>query len=444
MKLLFVLPEFGPAVTGGIATYYRHLLPELVRHGHAVHVVLASANAGEPAEQLPGVNVSRVDRAAIETEKRGFGALAAAPHLQHRLARARAAWRLAGGGQGFDVVETTDFGDLFAPWAAMAARPPLLVQLHGSNGQLLAHDPLAGDELEAYLTRLVEVSLLGRADELQSYGGPNAREWSTLLGKEVVHLWPAWRATRHAPANSLPDGVEGLVVGRVQSWKGPDVLCAALRRLGRDAPTIGWVGSDTPFRRGDRSTGTYLANEYPDVWGRKLVPLGRRVPAETASMQAAARFVVVPSKWDVFNLSAVEAMDAGRVVICSEGAGAAELIREAESGYRFRPADAVALAERVRQARGLGDGERRRVGEAARAAVVSELDPDKVIGQRLARYEALAAAPAAIDRRDLSYLTGFGEPVDDPFAFLGRLPMRRLVRHVLQRGLERLWKTLGR
>ena len=45
MKILFVVSEFGPNVTGGIGTYYRHLLPELVRQGLHVHVVLADTGA---------------------------------------------------------------------------------------------------------------------------------------------------------------------------------------------------------------------------------------------------------------------------------------------------------------------------------------------------------------------------------------------------------------
>jgi glycosyltransferase involved in cell wall biosynthesis len=445
MKLLFVLPEFGPNVTGGIATYYRHLLPELARHGHDLHVIVAGDDAAEPHEHPGGVTVARVDAKAVDAELRSFDALVATPLLQRRVARARAAWRLARGGDGFDVVETTDYGTLFAPWAALGDRPPLVVQLHGSNGQLMGHDPLAGEETEACVTRLMEVSLLRGADELQSYGGPNAREWAALLGREVVHLWPAWRPQEGSKPAALLANVAGLVVGRVQSWKGPSVLCEALRALGRDAPTIGWVGADTYCRRKGYWTGDRLRATYPELWGQKLVPFGRRNPQEAASLQAAAGFVVVPSTWDVFNFSAAEAMGRGRVVICSEGAGAAALIRDGESGFRCPAGDATALAERIRRAyEGLNDDHSRRMGAAAQAAVAAELDPAKIAGQRLARYEALAKGRTPADRPDLSGLTGFGEPSEDPLALLDGLPLRRLVRYALQRGLARLLKAFGR
>jgi glycosyltransferase involved in cell wall biosynthesis len=444
MKLLFVVPEYGPSVTGGIATFYRHLLPALVRRGHAAHVVLADNGPGPAPAPPPGVTLARVGHKAIDAESGRFDALAAVPVLQRRLARAWAAWRLAGEGEGFDLVETADFGTLFAPWAALPSGPPVLVQLHASNGQIMTHDPIAGDELEACVARLVEASLLGRADELQSYGGPNAREWAGRLGREVVHLWPAWRAEGEPGPATLPEGVEGLVVGRVQCWKGPEVLCQALRRLGPNAPVIGWVGDDTHYRHGGRWTSQHLAATYPDVWGRKLLPLGRRLPAEVAALQAAARFVVVPSTWDVFNLVAAEAMGRSRVVVCSEGAGAAELIRDGENGFRCLAGDAAALADRVRVAHGLGDAERRQVGEAARETVVKELDPDRIAAQRLARYEALVSRRPQRRGPDLSGLFGTGELLEEPLAFLDRMPLRRLVRYSFRRAWARLRRALGR
>jgi glycosyltransferase involved in cell wall biosynthesis len=443
MKLLFVVPEFGPGVPGGIATYYRHLLPELARQGHTVQVILASARP-DLSTDMAGVSVACVESKAVDAEMRQFDALAALPDLQRRLALARAAWLLAKEGEGFDVVEATDYGMLFTPWTTATSGPPIVVQFHGSNGQLMTHDPVTGQELEGCVTRLMEANLLGRADELQSGGGSNAREWSRLLGKEVVHIWPAWKArgkAAHAPA---PDGIEGLVVGRVQCWKGPEVLCQALRLLGSDAPKIAWAGADTYFRHSDQWTGDYLAATYPDVWGAKLIPLGRRSPDDAAALQAAARFVVVPSLWDVFNLSVVEAMGQGRVVVCSEGAGAVELIRDEQSGFRCRAGDAAALAERIKRARNLSDHERCQMGEAARSAVAAELDPERIAARHVIRYEALAKGRTAVNRPDVSPMSGFGATVAEPLAFLDRLSMRRLIPYVIRRALRRIWNVRGR
>jgi glycosyltransferase involved in cell wall biosynthesis len=443
MKLLYVVPEFGPAVTGGIATYYRHLVPELARLGHTVHVIVASANEDEPAEDIPGVAVTRVQAKAAEADLRRFDSLAILPGLQQRLARAWAAWRIADGGEGYDAVETTDYGMLFVPWLSQPSRAPVLIQLHGSNGQLLRHDPVAGDELSGCVTRLLETSLLPRAEELQSYGRPNACEWSRLLGRDVVHVLPAWRPGPDTEPTPLPEGAEGLVVGRVQCWKGPEVLCKALRQLGADAPKIAWVGSDTHYRRAEAWMGDHLAATYPDIWGRKIFPIGRKTPGEVAALQAAARFIVVPSDWDVFNLSTVEGMARGKVVICSEGAGAADVIRDGESGFRFPAGDAPALTVRLRRVLELDEAQTRRIGAAARQAVACELDVTKVACQRLDRLQALAKQKSGKDRPDVSALLGAADAGEDPWALLERLPLRRLVSGLSRQAFKRLRKRLG-
>jgi glycosyltransferase involved in cell wall biosynthesis len=236
---------------------------------------------------------------------------------------------------------------------------------------------------------------------------------------------------------SLPEELDGLVVGRLQSWKGPEVLCEALRRLGTAAPKIGWVGADTAFQQPGRRMSEHLVEAFPDVWGRKLVALGRRAPAEAASLQAGARFVVVPSTWDVFNLSAVEAMGYRRVVICSDGAGAAELIRDGINGFRFPAGDAAALADRLAKAIALSESQRNDMGEQAQATVMSELDPVRIADRRMQRYESLAARRDARCAPPIDGLFAANSPVQEPLAFLDRLPLRRIARYTLGRALRK-------
>lgn len=444
MKLLFVLPEFGLYVAGGIATFYRCLLPELTARGHVVHVVLADeGRCPTPAEPPKGVTVQRVDCAQAAPWLARLETLRLVPELRRRLALAYAAWEVARRGEGFDVVETTDWGMLFAPWTAHADRPPLVVQLHSSHGQMGHYDAIEGTELQNALTQLLELSLLPRADELQTPGAPNAREWGQLLGREVIPILPAWQALPEPCRPAANQPVAGLVVGRVQCWKGPAVLCEALRLLGQAAPTIRWAGADTYYRRSGHSMRAHLATSYPNVWGRQVIPLGPRLPAEVAALQAATSFLVVPSIWDVFNLSAVEGMAAGRVVVCSEGAGAAELLRDGTNGFRCPANDPAALADRLRQAQELSDEDRRRMGEAARATVLEQLDPARVVAPRIARFEQLSAGnvPRRVDHPWLTGLVGLAERPFDPLAVLDNLPLKTLTERVFRRAWGRVVGT---
>jgi len=96
--------------------------------------------------------------------------------------------------------------------------------------------------------------------------------------------------------------------------------------LGNNAPSIDWVGRDTEYREAGMSMSKSLAKTYPDVWNTKVIPVGPKSPEEAQALQAQAKFLVVPSTWDVFNYVCVEAVAQGQVVICSDGAGACSLI----------------------------------------------------------------------------------------------------------------------
>src|SRR5262249_32436705 len=150
-----------------------------------------------------------------------------------------------------------------------------------------------------------------------------------------------------------------------------------------------WIGRDMPYRLPSGSTMGHLAATFPDVWGRRVRPVGALSRDETARRQAAARFVLVPSVWDTFNLTCAEAMGFGKVVLWWEGAGAPELIENGVSGLTFRPRDPEALRAAIDGYQSLGTPARRAMGEGARERVRCLLDPDAVTDRRLETYQAL-------------------------------------------------------
>jgi len=442
MKLLFVLPEYGPDVRGGIATYYRHTFTGLLRAGCSIDVCVPSRD-GSTGPLETGLGVRKIEAAPLSREQMAaqFPHLAAAPELWSLLGAAFGAWAACDRGRGYDVVEVTDWALQFVPWVLAADGPPVVVQLHGSSGQVNYHDPLEGYELSGVMTRLVETALLPRADELQSGGRENASEWSNLLRRPVHHIWPGWSPDSDAPSaapTALGTEPFGVVVGRIQRWKGPEVLCEAARALGEEAPRLLWVGRDHPFRRLSRSMSAHLAERYPEVWGHAVRPVGEMSRADTASVQAAASFVVVPSSWDVFNYTVAEAMWAGKLVICSEGAGASELIEHGKNGFRFPTGDAQKLAELLSIARDLSETDRRSIGVSARATIDSELSVEGIAALRIEHFARLMAGPRGGSRQGRWLKTFFGpSEASPPNDFLQALPLKDILRHAARRSWRR-------
>lgn len=434
MKVLFVLPEFGDDVRGGIARFYGHAIAGLTQAGCNVEVCVAQVGIRERMEN--GVRIFGVSADRIEAARAALAHFEFVPGLRQQLALATAAYEACAGGAGHDVIEVTDWGMLFVPWLTLPDRTaPVLVQFHGSPGQIGYVDPFEGDELAAMLTRMLEVSLLPRADGLQTPGRSNARDWTRLLARDVDVLHPAfpvspstlWRAPR----------AYGAVASRLQSWKGPEVLCAACSLMGEQAPRILWIGDDHPYGELSAPMSARLAALYPGVWNKSVVHVGGRAPHVTSELQASAHFIVHPSTWDCFPLAVVEAMAAGKVVICSEEAGTSELIAHGRNGFRFSSEHPQDLADVLRQASTASLDDMHRMGEAARDTIASTLDPAKITQARLATYGALRLRE---DRASHPWLEACFGPrkTGDRLGFLDAVPARDLASRVVARARERL------
>jgi glycosyltransferase involved in cell wall biosynthesis len=439
VRVLVLTPEFD-GHGGGIITFYRALAPALRAKGVELRVIEGSAvhaAADRATRMRDGISVETLELTRLERWQERFPAFAATPGLRRHLAAAWAMWEQGDYGEGCDVVEACDWGLLFVPPAVQAVRP-LVVQCHGSVGQIAVHDPIAGEETQGLLTRLIERAALAIAQSVQAYSQANAAFWRAETGRDIAMIRPAWR--RLANPAIQKTGTRGLVVGRLQRWKGPEILCSALQRLGNRAPAVDWVGRDTPWGARESSTAAHLSRTFPSMWGRKISHCRPDAPQEIARRQATALFNLVPSTWDAFNFTAIEAMASGRPTIVSTGAGASELIEDGANGYLFTAADPDSLAAALDRLL-LGDSSARlaAIGQAARETVRTMLDPNAIAAQRVAAYRAII--DAFHSQPPLPQLGCVGEicrPTEPPkgseLAFLDHHPLRAIAAHMLARG----------
>ena len=184
-------------------------------------------------------------------------------------------------------------------------------------------------------------------------------------------------ATSHSPPATAPQALKGLVVGRLQNWKGAEVLCQAMRL----APEIEieWAGGDTDWGSTGLKASEYLAANYPDVFGKKLHWIGRLDRKQVTEKMRGAGFLVVPSVWDVFNLTVAEGMEAGLPVICSKAAGSEMLIEDGISGFLFDPAKPEELADSLKLVAGMLAAEKAKMGQNSQEAVKTHLNEEKIL-----------------------------------------------------------------
>ena len=294
--------------------------------------------------------------------------------------------------------------------------------------------------IQGVVTRLLEKAVLPLATMVQTYSNANADFWSAELGRRVTMIRPAWRSSE-AQSAVLSD--RGLVVGRVQRWKGPQVVCEAMELLGDAAPFLDWIGHDTVWGERNLSATAFLGESYPSVWGRKIIHHEPLSSLEIAERQAGASFNLVPSTWDVFNFTTIEGMASGRPTIVSTGAGASELVEDGVNGFLFPAGDANGLAAAIKRLMSESPVHLAEIGRAAQATVQAALDPERIAVKRIAALRAAIEdfklnSPAPIGGWLGDICRPSAESTRDSMTFLDHHPLRSIFSYSARRLGRRL------
>ena len=162
------------------------------------------------------------------------------------------------------------------------------------------------------------------------------------MGVDTALFRPQPPAEARAALGIGPDERVVVSVGRIEPFKGTDVLVRALALLGesQDVRLVIVGGSEG-------ETGTEWLRETARASGVSgLVDWHAAVPQrELPAYYAAADVCAVPSLHETFGLVALEAMACGTPVAASDAGGLRELVRHGETGLLCKPGDDAALAE---------------------------------------------------------------------------------------------------
>jgi hypothetical protein len=132
-------------------------------------------------------------------------------------------------------------------------------------------------------------------------------------------------------------------------------------------------------------------------------------------------------------------MAQAQTVICSQGAGASDLIKNGDNGFTFEVDNADGLAESLNSLLSLSQVERAEIGKAAQQTILRELSPIKVAQQRIERYEKLIKQGKSSSAHEwLLNAVSPSKPVDKPLASLDYLPLKELSTYIFQRAIKKI------
>jgi glycosyltransferase involved in cell wall biosynthesis/O-antigen/teichoic acid export membrane protein len=235
------------------------------------------------------------------------------------------------------------------------------------------------------------------------YTAPS-RYLADLAGTEIgpVRLVPnGFDRVEVAPPAPAPGPRRLLFVGRLEYFKGPQVLLAALPAvLERHPGTVLTICGTGSMDREVRDQIDRLG------LGRSVEVAGWLRRDELARRVAGADLVVMPSLWpEAFGLTCLEALAAGTPVVASDVGGLPDLVEPGVTGELVPPGDPVALAGAIDRL--LGDDERReRLGRAGRRRAAGYTVAAHLAGVEDAYTEAIEERSGRPARRPGAHAAG--------------------------------------
>lgn len=412
MKHLILCREYPPAPSGGIGTYVDHIAALLAGAGETVHVIgQLWAGAEQPVEVSHGgrLTVHRLpyldwhgDGPCFDPFDPTLNGLFRSdfPPLAFAWQAALLVERLVDSEE-IDVIEAQEYE---APlWFFQLRRalglgprrqPPCLIHLHSPTEPIAVHNEWDRSRPDVAAAMRLEEETIRAADALLCPSAFLARQAEERYGLpggsvRVIHL-PLGGGQSIERSPEVWERGSVCYVGRLERRKGVLEWIDAAVQVAREDPAARFEFVGPNVLGLARISGEALVDQkIPPELRDRFVFHGSRPRAELPRFLAGARIAVVPSRWENFPNTCVEAMISGLPVLATRQGGMAELIEDGESGWLADAATPEALASALRRALAAPPERLREMGARAAATVDVECDNGRVLAQHLAfRSEA--------------------------------------------------------
>lgn len=437
MKIIFILPEYYPHSGGGISTYYLHYIKALKCKVNKISVLVGSGyTQSDDVFNIDGVQIDYLKPEIFKRYKAKFSKFDLMPEYRNNIAASWAMWEQCNEGEGFDIIECTDFGLGFIPWL-VNHKMPVVARLHGSAGQIDLHGGKIGSSLYGDLNRQAELLLLRNADRLITHSNTNKDYWKNILSTEnLVLIYPIYNNDQVSIPFKEKENY-GVVCGRIQEWKGPDVLCKAIAVM-QHKPILKWYGRDTPF---DQKTtkNQQLTKDFQNIWGEYILPQKSLPINEVIEIQKKAKFAIISSTWDMYNFTGLEYLNVETALICSDGAGVSELIVNGVNGYKYSKFNPLELADCIHKLLSLTEKEYTALVKGGKETILKKLDSNKLINQNIKVYEDILKIK--IDLQVNEFIDELFKPSKKDYSVnntLNNIPLKALIKYSFKRMLQKI------
>ena len=185
-----------------------------------------------------------------------------------------------------------------------------------------------------------------------------------------------------------------LFVGRFDLHKGADLMIDAFARLAPSRPSLclDFVGPDRGIpdpSKGRIGVVDYIKGRISDASvADRIVIHGQKRPDEIDDFRRRASVAIVPSRYETFGYTAVEALRLGCPLVAADSGGLGEIVRDGETGLLFPAGNVELLAGQIDRL--LANSELgARLGEAGRRDVGTRYHPTAIAEMTLDLYASV-------------------------------------------------------
>jgi glycosyltransferase involved in cell wall biosynthesis len=376
MKIFQVVPYYPPHI-GGMEFYVKRLSEELAARGHDV-TVFTSSNT--PHQSIKTINKVRVCSLKIMTKVYNVPIV---PTLYTSLLASEKP----------DVVHTHQYPIYFSDVAAfykLTQKARLIVHVHVISD---AKSAVSGLISEAYYSTLglktlttadaVLVPSLAYKTKLSSMH-INQNKLQVIPYGIEPHKFQKANGSEFRKTLGCESSKIILTVGRLNYQKGFHYLIQAMPAITKKIPNVKLVIV------GEGEQLIYLKNLAQSLGlGESVIFTGAWSQSEIPDTYAACDVFVLPSLFESFGISLIEAQATGKPVVCTRTGGAPEAVIEGKTGLVVEPADPKQLENAI--IRLLLDPElSAEMGQAGRRFVQERYDIKQVVTTLIEKYEKLA------------------------------------------------------
>src|SRR2546422_5286487 len=350
MRVLMLSWEFPPRIIGGISTHVYHLSKSLVCKGNTVHVLTFDFPNTQPEDVVEGVSISRVESAGVSQTDFLLWIYSMNSLMIERGKRLLR-------DQAFDLVHAHDW---MVGRAALELNKssgiPLVATVHateiGRRAGLYDDYQRKIHEIEQLLIQYSEQVICCSQYMLRhlkvNFGAPPDKISVISNGVDMSQFDSEKNDGRELrqklSLGTRPAEKVVLYVGRLVEEKGLHTLIEAFEILNQEN-----VGA-TLIIAGEGPIKEELMTEVRQRGLEEVIRITGFVDEATLiALYRSSNIFVLPSDYEPFGISVLEAMAARIPVVVSDVGGLSEIVEHGVTGLKVQPRDPVSLAASIRR-----------------------------------------------------------------------------------------------